>query len=331
MSPSVQPSQTVVTAPAHPAAQPASAGNAASVPAPAATAVTAAPRIQPGPVETLPAKAEGSPAAVTAVTGNAPAAGPIAPDSKTSNGADAMPSRQPNAVPGPRANAPVLAAWLGTNGAPLAGKAMEFNRYPLRYAHPSWVPAKWQGPWMERLRDGGRAEASLGEALLKHWKVDTRPCFEFAAPSKRLALVDGDPLRKTVLLAGIARHADEVSRIMERAKVMELKSQVGEDAYKFAVFRAPLLAGPLAQGGNSMAAAATDWKAKCMASGMGMFGACLAGGPPGLAGRAGLKFPREYAPYMRAGGGEGSTEGYVRLFRKVLAQEVDPAWDSMLS
>jgi hypothetical protein len=184
---------------------------------------------------------------------------------------------------------------------------------------------------MDRLRDGGRAEASLGEAMLKTWKLDQRPCFDFAAPSRRIALVDAAPLQRTVLLAGLARHADEVSRIMERSKVMELKAQVGEEAYKFAVFRAPLLAGPLAQGGNAMAAAATDWKSKCMASGMGMFGACLAGGSPGLAGRAGLKFPREYAPYMRAGGGEGSTEGYVRLFRKVLAQEVDPAWDNMLS
>jgi hypothetical protein len=222
-----------------------------------------------------------------------------------------------------------LSAWLGPNGAQWAGKAAEFNRYPTRYAHPSWIPEGW-APWLPRLAGRGRAEAELGQGLLKAWGLDGRPCFDFAPSARRLALLDATPLRRTVLLAGLARHAGEISKLMERGRVLELKEQVGEAGYRFVTLRAPLLAGPLAEGAGTMAEG-SDWLTRSWAAGLGMLGACLGAEHAGLAARLTVKFPRDCAPYLGAGGGQGTTDGYMRLFRRVLVKEVDPTWDVLFS
>ena len=247
-----------------------------------------------------------------------------APEMKTPDG---------DAGGSPAGRSAALCAWLGPKGERLADKAAEFNRYPTRYAHPSWMPDGW-APWVDRL--AGRAdsvakglEAKLGEGLLAEWELDARPCFDFAPPARRLVLMDAAPLRRTVLLAGLARHADEINRMMERGRVRELKEQVGEAAYLFVMHRAPLLAGPLTAGANA-ASRGRSWSARALAAGLGMLGACL-GDHAGLAARVVVKFPRDFAPYLGAGGGQGTAEGYLRLFRKVLVKEVDPAWDDLLS
>lgn len=225
-----------------------------------------------------------------------------------------------------------LAAWLGPNGTAWRGKAIEFNRYPTRYAHPSWMPNGW-APWAARLAESkgaGAAEAGLGRSLLRLWGLDERPCFDFAPQARRLALVDAAPLRRTVLWAGLARHAGGISRLMERGRVLELKEQLGEAAYRFVTHRAPLLAGPLAEGAPASPEGA-DWVTRSLAAGLGMLGACLGAGNAGVAARVALKFPRGCAPYLDAGGGPGTADGYMRLFRRVLAKEVDPAWDALFS
>ncbi|MDB5104443.1 MAG: type secretion protein [Fibrobacteres bacterium] len=222
-------------------------------------------------------------------------------------------------------------AWMGDGAGPLAAGIALFNRYPLRYAHESWIPASWERTLLESCRDGGRSETRLGEELLRHWKLDPRPCFAFGAPLARFALVEPESLRRTVSWTGLARHADEISRMVERSKVMAFRNQVGEEAWRFSVFRAPLLAGSLASGSRQGGKADGDWSHRAMASGLLMLGACLAGSPSCLSGRVALKFPREFSGFLEAGKAYGEADGYFRLFRRILVQEVDPAWDSLLS
>lgn len=246
----------------------------------------------------------------------------------------------------------------------LAHRIAAFNRFPIRYVNADWVPDGWKAIWVRALLDGGRAEVRLGEELLRHWSLDPGPCFDFGSFGHKLALVDAAPLRRTVFLAGLARHGERISRLLERSRVMDFRKQVGEDAYRFAMFRAPLIAGSLgtmgvtepeagkAQEGDASACPDFDWKALAMRAGLRMLGACLAAGPSGLAGRAALKFPRESAAVLlreRESGSQGSgpetrapetsgpaasrpdAEAFARMFRKILAQEVDPAWDALLS
>lgn len=222
-----------------------------------------------------------------------------------------------------------LRAYLAEPG-DLQRRIAAFNRYPTRSLHPSWIPAGWDPAWLARHTDGGRAESRLGEAVLRHWELDAKPCFDFDRPAHRLALVDRGPLERLAYLAGLARHADAISRTLERDKVLELRRQLGEEGYRFAVFRAPLLAGSLGADASGVPAAG-PWPVRAMAAGLRMLAECLSGAPAGLVARAALKFPRMDAHLLASRAGFSPVEAYARLFRRILVKEIDPAWDSLLS
>jgi hypothetical protein len=256
------------------------------------------------------------------------------PGAEVSAGANDAESASARSDANPPVKRALPDAWMGQGAGPLAASIAMFNRYPLRYAHPSWVPSAWKGALLEACLDGGRAETRLGADLLKHWKLDSRPCFAFPGAVARMALVEPESLRQAVSWTGLARLSDEISRMLERAKVLAFRNQVGEEAWRFSMFRAPLLVGSL--GADAPAAPPSsapdgDWNHRSMATGLLMFGACLADSPAGLSGRAALKFPREFSGYLEAGKAYGRADGFQRLFRKVLVQEVDPAWDNLLS
>lgn len=250
-------------------------------------------------------------------------AAPVAPDAVAGETSREDPSEE---APYERKR---LRAYLSGDG-DLARRISAFNRYPTRYLHPSWIPSGWDPAWLERHRDGGRAEARLGEAVLRHWKLDAKPCFDFDRPAHRLALVDREPLERLAYLAGLARHADAISRTLERDKVLELRRQLGEEGYRFAAFRAPLLAGSLGAAAAGVPAVG-PWPVRAMAAGLRMLAECLSGAPAGLVSRAALKLPRKDAHLLVSRGGFSPVEAYARLFRRILVKEIDPAWDSLLS
>jgi hypothetical protein len=72
-------------------------------------------------------------------------------------------------------------------------------------------------------------------------------------------------------------------------------------------------------------------RTRAVAAGLGMLAACLEGAPAGLLSRLALKFPRVRRGLLVPPAGDRPLAGYMRLFRKVLSKEVDPAWDSLLS
>jgi hypothetical protein len=92
-----------------------------------------------------------------------------------------------------------------------------------------------------------------------------------------------------------------------------------------------LLAGSLAVAPRPAHSGDGDWNHRALATGLMLLGASLSGQPGCLTGRTALKFPRQFAGYLEAGKCYGQAEGCARLIRKVLIQEVDPAWDSLLS
>ena len=233
------------------------------------------------------------------------------------------------AAPRQGAANPALPAYLAFPGGNLGVRISEFNRFPTRYAHPSWWPAGWGWDWKGKFPETSRAETRLGESLLRHWDFPAAPCFSFDPPARRLALLDPVPLNRLVLLAGLARHADEISRILVRNDVKELRRQVGEDAYKFVIFKAPLLTGPLGAGDG--APPVPDWTARALFSGLSMLTTVLGQDALDIRGRVGLKFSRAVIGAWDGRRCPEPVESIFRLFRKVLLQEVDPAWDAIFS
>jgi hypothetical protein len=77
--------------------------------------------------------------------------------------------------------------------------------------------------------------------------------------------------------------------------------------------------------------AAEDWPSRAMEAGLALFAATLGETPPQMAGRVRLKFPRALADRLDPEAGRGSPQAALRILKKLLAQEVDPAWESSLS
>ena len=223
----------------------------------------------------------------------------------------------------------LLPACLSASAGKLAQRISEFNRFPTRYAHPSWWPQGWGPDWKKGIIADSRSEARLGEAMLQHWELPYRPCFDFGAPMRRLALLDPAPLNRLVLLAGLARHAEEISRIIVRSQVQKLRFQIGEEAYKFVLLRAPLLTGQLPAGDG--ATETTDWAERATFTGLSMLSACLGPELQIMSGRVSLKFSRGMIEAWDVKPCPEAPEVLFRLFRKVLLQEVEPAWDVIFS
>lgn len=222
-----------------------------------------------------------------------------------------------------------------SSGGDLARSIQLFNWYPATYAHATWIPPLWSrtlGAEPIRTAIGkSRAGIRLGEALLGVWGLDARPCLDFDGIGSRLALLDPQALDRLVYYAGLARHAEEISQVLERSRVVALRGLLGEVAYRFAMNRASLLAGHLATQPPLAPSPGSDMKTRAIAAGLGMLAACLEGSPPGMLSRLRLKFPRNRSALLVASPGERPIAGYMRLFRKILNQEVAPAWDSLLS
>ena len=134
-------------------------------------------------------------------------------------------------------------ALLRRQGKPLDGLTREFNLYPIRYAHPSWIPNGWDRAKALCGQVPGRPEVRLSIKLLLHWDLADQTCFSFGEVSRRIALADPATLERTAFLGGLAVHWESISRILEREAVQEIRGEIGTEAYRFSLFRAPILVG----------------------------------------------------------------------------------------
>lgn len=240
-----------------------------------------------------------------------------------------MPEADPAAAPVAAPVSPTLPSRSGYLAAllrrrdPLLPRVMDFLQYPGRYTHPSWAPPEWGN--LRRL-SGPRAEARLGRALLEAAGLPAGTDIAFRHPGHRLALADGAALERAAFLGGLAVLSSEIAQVLERDRVLALRADLGVDDYRFALHKAPFLAGAtLAQAYRPREG---SWRERSRRAGLRLLGGCFPGAPAGLMARLKLKLPRAFAREIDAGAEAGGD--LSRLFRKLLL-EVDPAWTVLFS
>jgi hypothetical protein len=200
------------------------------------------------------------------------------------------------------------------------GAVFRFNFEPLAYADPSRLheldrslpAAVWQ-----RLALTPRLAGRLSRLLLERHQLASEPWWDFAAPLRRLALLDHDGLFRLARHVGALLYARAIPRVISRDLLVALRRQLGEDGYAFAVKRAPFLGAAIERPAPTDLAAAID------RDGLSCLAAWLAGEPRAIAERVRLKFPPATAldrPERALAGEAGQ-----RVLMKVL-REGDPAW-----
>ncbi len=114
--------------------------------------------------------------------------------------------------------------------------------FNMRYAPPRPVPEFFSG---------------LGEAGARLWKdadirrrfaaPDIRGWWDFAHESSRLALPDPQILLRTCRYFSGAVFSDEISRVVLRGPLLELRGQIGPDLYSYAVKRGRYQSGSMSR------------------------------------------------------------------------------------
>lgn len=219
-------------------------------------------------------------------------------------------------------------ALLRRGDVPLGLMVREFNLFPLRYAHESWIPAGWPALPVELL-GGGRVEARMSAHFLLKLGFTDEAVFAFGEPNRRIALLDPVSLDRVAFLTGTALHWEAISKVFERDDVRAIKAEIGEDAYRFAILKAPILAGKAAADLGDHGYAGLGWAMRRL--GAEFIAAGMAGAPRALRARLALKFPREFADLFLAHRPGGANPKAWRLVKNVLLQEVDPTWEALLS
>lgn len=71
----------------------------------------------------------------------------------------------------------------------------------------------------------------------KYQKPDKALYWDFADETKRLALMDSQSLKKLARILGVSLYAEEISHILDNKAVLQLKKELGNELYLYALER----------------------------------------------------------------------------------------------
>ena len=184
-----------------------------------------------------------------------------------------------------------------------------FNFRPSQYIHPSWVEKLGLTALWPALSNCDRLGQRLSAYILAQTGLGESAELDFAPSWRRIALIDGPTLRKSVRFMGITVYWKEISKVIDRERRSALTASIGDDAYRFALQRAKLLCPPEHIASESLSEA-SDCAAQLDRKGAELLALCLCDQPDGIRRRAGL----EAAGRSLAFDAERREGGRVRVF-----------------
>lgn len=76
-----------------------------------------------------------------------------------------------------------------------------------------------------------------GSVIKKYQKPDQALYWDFADETKRLVLLDCQSLKKLARVLGVSLYAEEISHVLEKTTVLQLKNELGKILYGYALER----------------------------------------------------------------------------------------------
>jgi len=176
------------------------------------------------------------------------------------------------------------------------------------------------------LHETKRIRTRLSDYFLHYFNLKDQKYFSFEDPRLRLALVDRETIKQTLIYAGAAYYYEQISKIIKRQDLLNLKESVGENVYFFATKRASLIQALVPKLG--MEKKGELCKDDLYEAGKRCFELCFANEVPALLERLKLKFPAnikwEFNLDIQE---EQKTKAWNYLYR-ILIKEVEPSWKS---
>ncbi|OZG74358.1 hypothetical protein BTA51_04925 [Hahella sp. CCB-MM4] len=127
----------------------------------------------------------------------------------------------------------------------------KFNWLPASYVDASWLTPWLSPPQLAAITANPEATRTLNRFLLEQPEVlEEVPAESFADPMLQLLLLPGNTFRQVVLYAGLALNHHRIRQIICGQQQREIKKSLGIPGYRFALERAPFMAGSLCKAIN---------------------------------------------------------------------------------
>ena len=210
----------------------------------------------------------------------------------------------------------------------LQAEGAAFVFFPNRYVHPSWREEMLQAPLWELLGANPRTEGRLAAFVTERAGLSLSAAPAFDTPQARFCLLPWPAIEKIALRIGLVLNAARFGKLIDGKLVARIRRDLGNEAYEFALRRAPLITtqtDPLAPD----LAAETPLGGAIERSGINYIGLALAGVAPELRTRLRLKLPKFHAPLLDAPQGTIAPEAAWQVVRKVV-RETEPRWSASL-
>ena len=212
--------------------------------------------------------------------------------------------------------------------------AVEFNLYPVRYMHSSWLQKDEHYKLIAHLKVDESTHFDLSDHLLKRFKLNDDFDFDFEAKEKRIVFASTEELEKLAFYLGIILNENVIRAAVRRKERLVLEQCLGKEAYQFAAKKAQFISRVSQQAGPSLL---IDWnhldrfKQFLVTSGIQVIGRALSGASPGFRKRLTLKLPREWQKTLNNPKGLSLSKAQcVQLMIKT-HREVNRQWRHLLS
>ena len=198
-----------------------------------------------------------------------------------------------------------------------------FNTDLARIIDPSHLEGFIDLHLFEKLRASIRPRHKLSALLLKKFELDTAFCFDFQEPSRRLALLEKPILKSLLLHAGASYFSKGITHIIQKQELLELKETIGDDAYLFALKKAPFLIKDKPDLPKELTQAEAS-PLNIVKAGQTLFQYCLAGAPLALTERFRLRFNAQLSWTFIENQDTQRQQQAWNLLYKILTTEVAP-------
>ena len=199
----------------------------------------------------------------------------------------------------------------------LQSRIAGFMFQPGNYIHHSWLEDWMSSKLFSNLRRADKARRCVDRIIMRRFDLDHGFEFVFGNANHRIALLEPEVLRKLVEMTGVAILGRRLAKLVRKDEVLKYRERLGEEAYAFAINKAPFLTG-------------SDWEEKGFMSddpevlGLECLADAMTGCSPAILSRLRLIFPKGDFPDVDESFDPEETARCNRLLRKVLLQEVSP-------
>ena len=220
------------------------------------------------------------------------------------------------------------------SGTSIFSLAVEFNLFPVRYMHLSWLQKDEHYKLIAQLKVNDATHFNLSDHLLKRFKLRDEFDFDFSAKEKRIVFATSEELERLAFYLGIILNESVIRSAVRRKDRIALEHCLGEDAYQFAVKKAQFISRVSQHAGPSLLIDYNHldrFKQYLVTSGFQVIAGALSGTSVAIRKRLALKLPKEWQKTLSNPKGLSLNKAQcVQLMIKT-HREVNRQWRHLLS